>query len=67
MNEQRTKVSTHMVRLRCKPGCSGELLPTGMALLSDPPHYPHKCTQCGYEFTPPAAGIKYPYTEYVEE
>lgn len=37
---------TH-IKLMCDvDGCTGEMLPTGVTLMSYPPQYPHKCTVC---------------------
>lgn len=48
--ESRFELKTFIVRYFCDP-CSkkggGEYLPTGIALLTNPPQYPHKCNRCG--------------------
>lgn len=45
--ERRIPVKTYIVRLFCD--CGGEMEPTGVALTSHPPRYPHRCTVCGTE------------------
>lgn len=62
MREDRRQVHTYVVHLMCEK-CPGEMLPTGVALLSHPPQYPHKCSQCGHEDTP-RGGKHYPHTEH---
>lgn len=50
------------VQLICDvENCSGEMLPTGMALMSSPPQYPHKCNVCGVEVN---QLVKYPKLDY---
>ena len=51
MAEKRTEVRTIMVRLMCDKCGEGEMKPTGVALMSHPPQYPHKCDKCGAETT----------------
>jgi len=61
-NVKRTETRTFVTRLMCEK-CDGEMLPIGIALLSSPAKYPHKCNKCGCQVTPPA-GKRYPYVEY---
>jgi hypothetical protein len=65
MKEKRTEVRTYVVRLMCEKCDGGEMLPTGIALMSSPPKYPHKCNKCGHEDTP-RGGKRYPRTEHEE-
>ena len=65
MKEKRTEVRTYVERLLCETCDGGEMLPTGIALMSLPPQYPHKCNKCGYEDTP-RGGKQYPRTEREE-
>lgn len=66
MAEQRSEVRTLMVRLMCDKCTIGEMLPTGIALMSSPPKYPHKCSNCGHEDTP-TGGKRYPFTEFLQK
>lgn len=53
------KTNTRHIDYRC-PNCqNGWMRPTGTVLVSDPPKFPHKCIQCGYE---EIFDVKYPYT-----
>ena len=44
---------------KCKKGC---LRPTGQCFTTNPPIYPHKCTNC--EYTENIRGKTYPYIDY---
>lgn len=61
MAEVRAEVKTYSITYHCSVCGIGEMLPTGIALLSSPPQYPHKCTKCGEEKT---FRFKYPRTVY---
>lgn len=39
------------------------MLPTGVALMSNPPKHPHKCNHCGHEQTP-SGGKRYPFVQH---
>ena len=41
---KRVEVRTYLERLHCE--CGGQMLPTDLALPTDPPQYPHKCQLC---------------------
>jgi len=57
--ESRSTKEIVKVELRCDK-CGGEILPTGTALMSNPPIYPHVCTTCG---NTEQVNKIYPYTE----
>lgn len=63
--EKRTEVRTFMVRLMCDKCGEGEMKPTGVQLLSNPPQYPHRCDKCGFETTI-RGGKAYPRIDYEE-
>ena len=65
MTEKRTEMRTFMVRLMCDKCGEGEMKPTGIQLLSNPPQYPHACNKCGAETTI-RGGKTYPRFEYEE-
>jgi hypothetical protein len=44
MKEVRTEVQVHIVRGYCD--CGGEYTPDGKMLLTNPPKYPHHCSDC---------------------
>ena len=57
--ETTKEVKTIQVDYEC-PKCEvGKLRPTGQKLLSNPPQYPHKCTEC--DFTETFRDKTYPY------
>ena len=59
MAQEIRKVEVVQVDEKCPTCGTGYMRPTGIVLTSNPPQYPHKCTNCGYEQTYPQ---KYPYT-----
>ena len=60
--ETKKDLRTIEVDYEC-PNCEvGKLRPTGKKLLSNPPQYPHKCTECEYKET--FRGKTYPYIVY---
>lgn len=62
MSETKQEVKTWLVRYNCdKPGCAGEMVPTGVAWMSYPMKYPHRCNQCGATLT---FLDSYPVTRY---
>ena len=63
MSEKRVEVKTFIVRLTCHKCGEGEMKPTGHALASNPPLYPHRCHACGAEVT---CDERYPKLEYGE-
>lgn len=42
------EVKVYLVEYKCPECENGQLLPTGNALMTYPPKYPHKCTECDY-------------------
>lgn len=48
MNESRHKVKTYQIKAHCDV-CGGDLLPTSVMLMSNPPKFPHKCNWCNRE------------------
>lgn len=59
--EIKEEVKTYRVKLMCDTkDCTGEMLPDGRCLMSNPPQYPHVCNVCGN--TDNVFGKKYPYT-----
>lgn len=48
-NETKQEVRTFLVNKRCYECGNGEYEPTGTALMSNPPQYPHVCNNCGDE------------------
>lgn len=52
------KVQATQVDERCPKCGQGWMRGTGIVLTSNPPQYPHKCTNCGYTQT---YGVQYPY------
>lgn len=63
MSEIKQEVRTFVVNYKCDTCKEGYMFPTGIALMSNPAQYPHKCNFCGIEKT--FRGIKYP--KYVNE
>ena len=59
--EHEYEVVAIMVKLACDE-CAGEMNPTGVMLMSDPPKYPHECDDCGH--TEIVIDRKYPYVKY---
>lgn len=51
MSEYYKKVKTYQVVYICDVCRRGEMKPTGMALLTAPPQYPHTCDKCGASTT----------------
>ncbi len=48
MREREYEVKTYKVHAMCdKLMCDGEMKHEGRALMSNPPQYPHICTECG--------------------
>jgi hypothetical protein len=67
MPKQRVEMKVFTVKWICDECGQGEMVPTGIELMSYPAQYPHKCNRCGHGET--ARGVKYPQTYYeaVEE
>ena len=61
--ERRTEVKPIQVTLQCDD-CGGEMKPTGTALMTSPPQYPHVCEKCGASSNIRAK--TYPYIEYIK-
>lgn len=55
------QITTHELDYRCDSCGKGNLRPTGVMLLSDPPKWPHACTECGAQQT---FDTKYPAFVY---
>jgi hypothetical protein len=56
-----TEITTVMVPVEIDKACaclSGRMRPTGAALMSNPPKYPHVCNRCGHKET---FRVKYPH------
>lgn len=49
MAEQRTPANVHTVDMVCDKCKKGFMRPGATVLMSDPPQYPHKCTECGHQ------------------
>lgn len=47
MSTEKAEVKVFITKLFCDK-CKGEMLPTGVTLLSNPPQYMHKCGGCGH-------------------
>ena len=60
--EKRSEVKTVKVELVCGSCNEGTMERDGVVLMSNPPHYPHRCTECGAEIH--VTNIIYPYMEY---
>lgn len=58
------RVETYKIELVCEECGIGTMLPSGMALMSSPPKYPHKCSECGHAIT--VEGATYPAFEFEE-
>lgn len=52
------EVKTSQVDERCPVCGQGWMRPTGIVLTSNPPQFPHKCTNCDYKQT---YSVRYPY------
>ena len=59
--ETRKELKTIEVDYKCPKCGKGKLRPTGKKLLSHPPKYPHKCTECDHKET---FINTYPYIDY---
>lgn len=64
MSREQTPLRTVRVDYRCDKCDTGHMRPTGVMLLSNPPKFPHRCTECDalQTFTE-----KYPTIQYAEE
>ncbi len=61
--EKRTEVKTVKVELMCERCGEGTMESCdGTVSISNPAHYPHRCTECGAETH--ITGTTYPYMEY---
>lgn len=64
--EERVEVKQFLVKYKCPKCKTGYLEATGMVYTTNPPYYPHVCTnpECGHseEFM----GVSYPHTEMEE-
>lgn len=47
MGEVKKKVDSYTVTYTCSKCEQGDMVPTGIALMSYPPKYPHVCNNCG--------------------
>lgn len=48
MSEQKQEVRTYRVTMSCEQCGTGEMEPTGVALMSFPAKYPHRCSNCDH-------------------
>ncbi len=49
MGEQSSPLTVEVIKYICYQCKEGEMFPEGnIALTSNPPQYPHKCSKCGY-------------------
>jgi len=62
MGEIRTTMTPVQVSFTCEECPEGYMVPTGRVLTSDPPQYPHKCTQCDNTMV---TFRRYPYIDFV--
>lgn len=62
MSEIKTEMKLFSVDMICDECNWGRMRPTGVALMSNPPKYPHKCDRCGHEVT---YDVRYPMNEAV--
>ena len=62
--ETKKEKTTVEIDYECIKCGVGKLRPTGKKLLSKPPKYPHKCTECDFKKT--FTNKKYPYIEMVD-
>ena len=62
--ETRKEVKQVQVDYQCPKCKKGYLRPTGMALTTYPPQFPHKCNNCDYMET--FRDKQYPYIDYEE-
>lgn len=63
MPEVWMEMKTYEVRLLCEEGgCDGEMKWTEVALMSNPPQYPHVCSKCRAKQT--LVNRRYPFTAY---
>jgi hypothetical protein len=56
--EEVRKVETTQVDQKCPVCQQGYMRPTGITIDVNPPQFPHKCTNCGWENV---YSIRYPY------
>lgn len=49
MAEIHTPAKVVIVAYQCDKCDEGQMIPTGVALMSYPAQYPHKCNRCGHE------------------
>jgi hypothetical protein len=59
-----TPVRPIQVDYQCEKCDDGRMRPTGQTLMSDPPQFPHKCTNCENTIT---FNEKYPTVRYALE
>lgn len=64
MPREQTPLRTIQVDYRCDKCDTGHMRPTGVMLMSDPPKFPHCCTECDALMT---FTEKYPAVTYVFE
>lgn len=62
MAEIRMEVRAVQISLICDECGTGEMIPTGVALMSSPPQYPHVCSNCGASIN--VRGKRYPFIDY---
>ncbi len=62
--EFETPVRTIRVSAKCPECHIGTMEATGVALMSNPPQYQHKCTKCDYHEN--YRDVRYPYIKHEE-
>jgi hypothetical protein len=59
--EKKFEIRIFLIEMLCDDCEGGVMKPTGVALTSNPPKYPHKCNTCGVEHIYLRC---YPYKDY---
>lgn len=67
MSEIKKRVNIYKIDFRCDICGTGFYRPTGVANLTNPPQYPHRCTVCGAELIVPGKAYPYVIEEEVDE
>jgi len=66
MPQKDFEVKTYKVHYICDECKQGELLPTGTCYPTNPPQYPHKCSNIDYCNSARTFNIQYPALKYEE-
>ena len=64
--EERVEVKQFLVKYKCPKCKTGYLEGTGMIYTTDPPIYPHRCSNVECNYREEFRGISYPYFETEE-